>query len=415
MGRRRPLTIATLDVAIARSAAAAGLVLIPQVLPDIGAQLHNMAPWWDLSVVPLLVLTLLAANVASFAKRFVRAAHTSFLLAYLLTAGTWTFAVIDPSLVPKPGIFLAGHLIIAAASAVVAFGPYPAIPISLALASLYGWLRMRPAGGSLQTLEASLEAVYGALLSVVIALVVALVRRAVNEVDAARRAATARYATAMLDQATEVERVQVDAIVHDSVLTTLLAAARATTPEDQARAAVMADNAIDHLRTAALAPDDGEYMGIGIVAVRLTTAVQELIAGVPDASVSLEVREHWSLPIAAADALVAATTQAVVNSLQHAGDAARQVIVRDWPSDRRIAVVVADDGRGFDPASALAAGRIGLRVSIVERMELAGGSATITAAPGEGSTIVLQWPVSARTGDRHRPARGVGSGDGGVG
>ena len=52
----------------------------------------------------------------------------------------------------------------------------------------------------------------------------------------------ARSATtiAVRQHATEVERVQVDAIVHDSVLTTLLSAAGAGTPEEQALAARMA-------------------------------------------------------------------------------------------------------------------------------------------------------------------------------
>lgn len=409
--RRRPLTLATLDVAVARATAGAGLALVPQALPDIGKELGNMAGWWDVSLVPLLVLTLLLANVASLAKRFARQAHAGFLFAYLATALSWPFAVIDPALVPKPGIFIAGHLIVAAGSAVVAFGPYPAIPISLGLSALYGWIRVSPSGGSLPVLDAILEAVYGALLSLVIALVAAMVRRAVSDADRARRVATDRYASAMLEQATEVERVQVDAIVHDSVLTTLLAAARAQTAEEKARVAVMADNAIDHLRSAALAPDDAEYLGIGIVAVRLAASVQELLAGVPDSSVRIEVREHWSMPVTAADALLAATTQAVINSLQHAGEAARQVIVRDWPSDRRIAVVIADDGRGFDPASALAGGRIGLKLSILERMELAGGSATVTSAPGEGSTIVLQWPSSAPGRDTPAPASATSDGE----
>ena len=75
--------------------------------------------------------------------------------------------------------------------------------------------------------------------------------------DAAQATALDRYSHAVRQHALEVERVQVDSIVHDSVLTTLLSAARAYTPEAKELAARMAGAAIGHLRDAALvSPDD---------------------------------------------------------------------------------------------------------------------------------------------------------------
>src|SRR5690606_10979367 len=67
-----------------------------------------------------------------------------------------------------------------------------------------------------------------------------MLRGAAATVDAAQATALSGYIDAVREHATEVERVQVDAIVHDSVLTTLLSAGKAHDPESQAMAARMA-------------------------------------------------------------------------------------------------------------------------------------------------------------------------------
>jgi signal transduction histidine kinase len=58
--------------------------------------------------------------------------------------------------------------------------------------------------------------------------------------------------------------------------------------------------------------------------------------------------------------------------------------------DGRIRVTVADGGRGFDP-EALPDHRFGIRQSVIGRMKAAGGSARIRSAPGQGTTIELEW------------------------
>ena len=56
-----------------------------------------------------------------------------------------------------------------------------------------------------------------------------------------------------------------------------------------------------------------------------------------------------------------------------------------------IQVEVGDDGAGFELA-AVPTERLGVRVSILERMSSAGGHAEITSAPGSGTRVVLSWP-----------------------
>ena len=81
----------------------------------------------------------------------------------------------------------------------------------------------------------------------------------------------------------------------------------------------------------------------------------------------------------------------MVNSIQHAGEdeVLRWVAVRGV-SPRGIEVVVGDTGAGFDTSTR--SERIGVRVSIIERLANAGGRAVIQSAPGEGTIVSLRWP-----------------------
>ena len=64
--------------------------------------------------------------------------------------------------------------------------------------------------------------------------------------------------------------------------------------------------------------------------------------------------------------------------------------MRITAADGLIRVSMSDDGVGFvhDPASPW----LGVKGSIVGRMEELGGSATIDSAPDRGTEVVLRWP-----------------------
>ncbi len=84
----------------------------------------------------------------------------------------------------------------------------------------------------------------------------------------------------------------------------------------------------------------------------------------------------------------------MVNSAQHAGGTAQQSVRRWLTIDRTptgLTVVVGDDGSGFDFAT-LATARIGVRVSIIERVTNAGGLVDIDSAPGQGAVVTITWP-----------------------
>ncbi len=82
--------------------------------------------------------------------------------------------------------------------------------------------------------------------------------------------------------------------------------------------------------------------------------------------------------------------EALHNALRHAGASAIRVTLDLDPN--RLRLVVADDGRGFDPqARAISARRLGL-TSMRERARALGGRLDIDAAPGRGTTVTLKVP-----------------------
>lgn len=104
--------------------------------------------------------------------------------------------------------------------------------------------------------------------------------------------------------------------------------------------------------------------------------------------------ESKSIPTTAAEAVYSAAVQGMVNSVQHAGGTPG---VRRWLSIRGleptgIEVEIGDTGPGFE-ISSVPRERLGVRVSILERVRNAGGVAQIDTAPGEGTIIVVRWPA----------------------
>lgn len=103
------------------------------------------------------------------------------------------------------------------------------------------------------------------------------------------------------------------------------------------------------------------------------------------------------LPPPVETALYRVTQEAMTNVLRHA--AARRVSVVLQRSAGQVLVVIEDDGRGFDPESAAAAGpRLGL-VGMRERLALVGGSLAVESAPGRGTTLIAQVPLPDQAGE----------------
>jgi signal transduction histidine kinase len=388
-----PLSLEALDTAVARSAAGFGVAFLLQSIPVMVTQLPNQAGWWTIGALVLLCGGLLVAVVASVLRRAVRAAHSAFAIAYAVALITWPFAVLETSRTPSTSFFLYFSLTIATASATIGFGARAGTAYVVLAPAAYAIIRVTPQGGGVTPLQAVLDSVYSIILGGVITIIIIVLRRAAITVDGAQSTALERYSHAVRQHAVEAERVQVDAIVHDSVLTTLLSAARAETPEAKELAARMAANAIGHLRdAAAVGPDTEGEVRSTVVASRIADAIGTL-------SGPFEVRRGdlgtASMPMAAAEAMYAAAVQAMVNSLQHGRADHRWVALER--SGRGLRVEIGDDGQGFDPRD-VPTERLGVRVSIVERVASAGGLAVVDSSPGGGTRVTLRWPAPEHAG-----------------
>ena len=104
----------------------------------------------------------------------------------------------------------------------------------------------------------------------------------------------------------------------------------------------------------------------------------ELTLRVPDALDGLGSQPEQALYRVAAEA--------VANVVRHAG--ARRLTVQLDDSGTDVSLLVADDGRGFDPAAALDHGHFGL-YGMRERARMIGSELGVESAPGMGTTVRL--------------------------
>ncbi|TQK72606.1 MULTISPECIES: ATP-binding protein [unclassified Nocardioides] len=172
------------------------------------------------------------------------------------------------------------------------------------------------------------------------------------------------------------ERADVAAHLHDSVLQTLAliqknpadAARLARAQERDLRAWLYAGESLDEatvasaLRAAAAEIEDAYGVAVDVVAVG-------------DCDYDESARP-----------IVQAAREATTNAAKHAGVPRVDVYAEITPAG--IDVFVRDRGAGFDP-NATPEDRLGVRRSIIDRMERHGGRAEIRSAPGEGTEVRL--------------------------
>lgn len=179
------------------------------------------------------------------------------------------------------------------------------------------------------------------------------------------------------------ERADMAAHLHDSVLQTLaLIQKNAQDPVTVARLARAQER---DLRTWLFEPaTDTEVV--------LSGALRAMAAGIEDAhGISVDVVTVGDLPVSERiRPLIEATGEALTNAAKHAG--VDQVDLFAEANPRLVEVFVRDRGVGFDPAT-VAADRLGVQRSIVDRMGRHGGTGTVRSAPGEGTEVRLGLPL----------------------
>lgn len=377
-----------------------------------GAQAFTFALLLDLPIPAGMVIAyrlfvfvpVVVVAIASVLGRGVKTACIVFTIVYLAALVIWP-VYSNFVLGGQPGEPWIWYLLtLATACAAVAFPPVWAVVYTIAVPLVFGVIRSLTPNGVLRPHIGVLDAVYGIIFGMIIVLLGVSFRQAARRVDAARDAALDGYDRAVRAHAVEAERVEVDALVHDNVLAALQAAERAEGPEGERAAVRMAQRALDELRASGADPDPGEStVTLREMASRLGIAARMMERTF---TVTSTAGAGVVLPQQVANAMGLAAVQAMVNSVQHA-DGPGTTLDDESALNRTVTVsspggvatvVINDDGVGFDP-SEVPHDRLGLRVSISERMTTVGGSAQVHSQPNDGARIVLRWKPSAKEGE----------------
>ena len=99
------------------------------------------------------------------------------------------------------------------------------------------------------------------------------------------------------------------------------------------------------------------------------------------------------LSLPARTAALDAIRAALENVLAHAGTESADLFIDD--NADQVMIMLVDKGRGYD-AHAVGGDRLGLRLSIVKRVEDCGGRATVWTQPGVGTSVLLLFPKERR-------------------
>lgn len=385
----KSFAVARINRMLGRIYALALVAIATEAIVNAFSGIEHLHPQLLLVSVTVYGLSVLGVALSQILDRrtqlFLRL-HAIVALALLIS---WPLQC-DPSMLPlgyQPWIWWTLGMAMVAAGASFSFPV--AVTHLIAIPSAWLFLAMSEFGANHNLLEASQEASQLFLFPTTLVAMVLALRWEAGKVDAANQIAIDSAVESARIDAVELERTRLDALVHDSVLTTLLVAAAAESPEQRQVAKKSAEAAIEKLRRAAIGVETQAEMTVSSFFSALTTAIGD---SYPGTIVSSERVSDQILPTSVVKAFTEATLQALDNSVKHAQAATtREVRLRGIAGGMKI--VVSDDGPGFR-LNQVPKDRLGLRNSIMGRVERAGGKVFLNTRPGSGTTLVFEWSVS---------------------
>lgn len=149
-----------------------------------------------------------------------------------------------------------------------------------------------------------------------------------------------------------------------------------------------------------LDPAVSAALGVGAaLAARL-----EALAGTAQVDLAIEDDLQQPLPLAVAEAFYWIGSEAALNAIQHGAAARVEIVLR--PCHDGIAMVVHDNGRGFDPRRPAEPGHYGL-MSMRARAQRLGGSVAISSNAGDGTNVSAFIPMQPDQPPEPMPATTV--------
>ncbi len=337
------------------------------------------------------VWVLLATVMVIIASTWSRFGSDPFLYIYgalsFLYMVSWPIAILEPALLPsefQPWIWWVIGMGVVAMGVVAR--PWISLLYLFLTTVIWFFLNTSYYGGGADPIVTLQDSTYIFLFGGTILGLFILVRDSVKKVDLANSAVIQAAVSQASTDATERERQRIDALVHDRVLNTLLLAAKAKTKGDEQSSAKLAREAIASLRQAQKDPD----VSATVTQLGLFRALKR-VAEQMNPKIEIDILSGGTEPIPqqVAQALTEATIQAIDNAGRHSkADSIRLTLKSLDPNGVRIEL--SDSGVGFR-LDRIPRDRIGVKTSIFARLEAVRGRASVRSAPGEGTTVSLEW------------------------
>jgi signal transduction histidine kinase len=377
------------------------LVVIP-ALGSVVAQVPRTAWWWTLTCGAGIVLSSGGQVVAAVGRRSLRGPTVG--LAASLLVGMVTGPAAFPAGTAEPWLWwLVGPAGVAVA---LVFGIRVSAGYLVLLCGAHAWWRTLPAGGDLDPLTAASVGLYATVAALVIGATGRGMVVAARAADDLSTAVYRRELSEAVDRAVAEERSRLDRLIHDDVMTTMIAAAHAEDRdgvEDTAALARETLHKIDRL------PAEDDPLGT-VAAEAFARLLHDTARRVsPSVEVTVDVPPALArhpVPVATAEAFLSAMREAVRNAGRHSGSADLRVgcalTRRPGAPGVELRVTVVDEGQGFDPG-AVGAERLGIDLSIVRAVRAVGADAVVESAPGTGTRVSLVGSVPDGTTVRATP------------
>jgi signal transduction histidine kinase len=243
-----------------------------------------------------------------------------------------------------------------------------------------------PMGGSHKEITLITDSIYTFLTNACLSIIALMIRYAAQRSDAANSEAIQAEVLRAQAEGRAREKLRIDGLIHDSVLTALISASQAKSDYEAKTSSELAATALVKLSDIQRGDSSKSSLYCGELFDSIILAAQRI-----NPEIKIKKNCAVSIPVDSetASALTEATIQAIHNSVLHAGaKATRELSLKSNSSSLK--VVIKDDGVGFR-VSQVNRGRLGIRVSIIGRMESVAGSAHVISSPGQGTTVVLEW------------------------
>ncbi|MCK9895527.1 ATP-binding protein [Frankia sp. AgB32] len=315
------------------------------------------------------------------------AASAAIALVLLLTADRW----LPPESLGDSGNFVFLAAVNGAVAVIWAFPAAAAGPLVLLLgagALVGGWGHFPQA-----VVQAALLVLAPGLLG----LSIGRLREAAQVADRRWANVEARYRGEAVVLAVARDRRERERIIHDTVLNTLTGIAWGG-----GRDVVLARRRCASSLAAVQDLLDPDGPGGPAIDERLAEIADEAVGRGLRVDVDNRLRVAGrgevpvELPAVVVTAFAGAVRETLANVERHAGTQHARIHIDGGPGV--VTVQVSDAGRGFDPDQA-SPNRLGLRRSVVGRIEDVAGTVAVTSAPGCGTTVRLQWRVPEVTDD----------------